>query len=163
MTRRAAHAPLRQRDACDAHAARGARRLHGNFVDIVETSMKYDVFARPGAVYLALAACRMAFRGRHRHRVVRFRSVVSVRQKFSQEIGVKARAGALTRSKLSESVPGDSLRRCLWNPKLVSADARGRRRARRIFVCDARQMPSFFFSSSFTACGLALPPDAFIT
>jgi len=31
-------------------------------------------------------------------------------------------------------------------------------------LCVVRdQMPSFVLSSSFTACGLALPPDAFMT
>ena len=30
-------------------------------------------------------------------------------------------------------------------------------------ACLGDQMPSFVLSSSFTACGLALPPDAFIT
>src|SRR5450631_1401074 len=86
---------------------------------------------------------------------------------------------------MSESVPGDSRRTSLPAGNfyaIARADLISRRNflfmhahARQIIAAlhtkriparadrRARQSPSFFFRISLTACGLALPPDAFMT
>jgi hypothetical protein len=58
--------------------------------------------------------------------------------------------------KKSESAVSDSRRARLDAGKFLR-DAAG------AIVSAADQSPSFFFKSSLTACGLALPPDDFIT
>ena len=73
-----------------------------------------------------------------------------------------------SRLKTRESVPTDSLRRRLRACRGAAAQAnfafvsRRRRRARRAGG-ERAQAVRRFLSRSLTACGLALPPDAFIT